>query len=247
MFNVTTALSFSARGVRAADVDGDGRVDVFGNSYQSPGTLVFYKNLGGNPVVFDATTLFTQNAGNFIDVADLDGDGRLDVLASYINGGRAVWVRNEGGTPATWTSNDVSSTTVSGGVYSVRAADVDGDGRMDVVAANSTHPLSSLFNLVWFQNMGGSPVPSWTRYVISASGRGAICVETADMDNDGRVDVLAANYHDNSLVMHVNVGGSPPVWTTRTLIAFMNQPTWVTAADVNNDGCDPYWLWFVGV
>ena len=65
-----------------------------------------------------------------------------------------------------------------GVVYAVRVADVNGDGRPDVVAINPTQ-------LAWFEN------PTWQRHVIvdGATPRDNVTVAAADIDGDGRPEI----------------------------------------------------------
>lgn len=61
--------------------------------------------------------------------------------------------------------------------YAIAVADVDGDGRPDVVAASEDA-------VVWYQN------PSWTRHDVirGRTKRDNVCIQAHDVDGDGRVD-----------------------------------------------------------
>ena len=84
----------------------------------------------------------------------------------------------------TFTAHAIS--TSCDGAYSVYAADVDGDGDMDVLSA------SAEWNdvIAWYENDGSE---SFTKHGISTSDPySAVSVYVADVDGDGDMDVLSA-------------------------------------------------------
>jgi hypothetical protein len=68
------------------------------------------------------------------------------------------------------------------GGYQVVAADVNGDGKPDLIALASNLP-----ELVWFEN------PSWTRHVLAGGFTGLINVAAADLDGDGIPEIAVAS------------------------------------------------------
>jgi len=82
--------------------------------------------------------------------------------------------------PATFAAHEIA-TGLTGG-YQVVAADLNRDGRLDLVALASGLP-----ELVWYEN------PSWTRHVIASGMRGLINVSAADLDGDGIPELAVAS------------------------------------------------------
>jgi len=63
----------------------------------------------------------------------VDGDGDLDVLGAAVDADDITWWENTAGDGTAWTEHIVDGTF--DGAYSVYAADVDGDGDLDVLGA----------------------------------------------------------------------------------------------------------------
>jgi hypothetical protein len=226
-YTISTAADV-ARCVFAVDVDGDGRVDVLSASINDD-KIAWYKNGGGVPVVWTPDTITTAaNGAVSVYAADVDGDGRLDVLSASPIDDKIAWYKNGGGYPVVWTPFTV--TTTADGAHSVYAADVDGDGRVDVLSASWDDD-----KIAWYRNGGGSSVV-WTPYTIAISADGAASVSAADVDGDGRLDVLSASYIDGKIAWYKNGGGSPVTWTSYTISTTANGANSVYAADVDGDG-----------
>ena len=71
--------------------------------------------------------------------ADMDGDGDMDIISASINDDTIAWYENNGAADPSWTAADIA--TSADGARSVFAADMDGDGDMDISASLMIIPL----------------------------------------------------------------------------------------------------------
>ena len=195
------------RTMRAADFDGDGDADLLGTVRQAR-SVVWYENRGSDT---DAVTW----KKHFIDdrsicpahgnPADMDGDGDLDVvmaLGFYYRpdvddphaskkreDNQIVWYENNGSpTEGVWKKHVIGPRFDD--AFEAVAADLDGDGDVDVAATSWRNPG----RVAWFENQG-DPKGSWTRHSLKDNWRSANQVIIADLNGDGRPDIAACAEH----------------------------------------------------
>jgi hypothetical protein len=159
-------------------------------------------------------------------VADLDGDGDMDVLSASEWNNKIAWYENDGGAPPNFTTNTIS--TNADGAISVHAADVDGDGDLDVLSASYNDN-----KVAWYEN-DGNPDPTFAEAVISSSQNGATSVFAIDFDNDGDIDVLSGG--GSKIALHENNGMIPPAFATHNITPHGSDITCVYATDFDSDG-----------
>ena len=122
-------------GIALGDVDGDGWVDVFLG--RTEGCSALYRNLGGwrfEDVTAAAGVGACDRHTSAVALVDLDGDADLDLLLLATTGPNAVFV-NDGRGRFT-ERRDLGLDPVGRGGAGITAADVDGDGWLEVYVAN---------------------------------------------------------------------------------------------------------------
>ncbi|WP_436514593.1 FG-GAP-like repeat-containing protein [Ekhidna sp. To15] len=212
-----------ARGVYAADIDGDGDMDVLSAS-QTDDRITWFENDGNglNPTFTTHDISTTADGAYSVHAVDVDGDGDMDVLSASFFDDRIAWYENDGN--ESFTTHDISTT--ADGAFDIYAADIDGDGDMDVLSASIGDD-----RIAWYENDGNE---SFITHDISTTADGARGVYAADIDGDGDMDVLSASQQDNRIVWYENDGSES--FTTHDISTTAADPTSVYAADIDGDG-----------
>ncbi len=224
--DIATLRSYS---VHAADIDGDGDMDIVAASYNSD-TIAWYENNNGDGSSWTATNIATDKDGaKSVFAADMDGDGDMDIVSASINDDTIAWYENDGAADPSWTTSVIATSAET--PESVFAEDMDGDGDMDIVSASRADNT-----IAWYENNGAAD-PSWAATDISTSAGGANSVHAADMDGDGDMDIVSSEPGHNNISWYENNGATDPSWT-KTVISYFpsSAPQAVFAADMDGDG-----------
>lgn len=231
--NFSTPITISnqldgAFSVVAADIDADGDMDL-AIAYDADG-LYWFENVDGqgdfSGRVIDNTI---ENARSVV-VADMDGDGDLDVVGNGRTPNLLYWVENMDGLGTFGTKHIINNEVPYKNVVYVE--DVDNDGDMDVFVA-----LISDNEVAWYKNLDGLGIFG-PKISISNTLVNAWTVYSADLDNDGDMDVLAtsAETFGGEVVWFENLDGLGSFSTKKTISTEVQSPRSVIAADIDNDG-----------
>ncbi len=144
--------------------------------------LATAQNFGPQRVI---STQPDRQEAEVVYAADLDSDGDLDVMAFFRNDDKIVWYENTDGRGTFGPPKSIA--TEVPGVEAAYAADLDGDGDNDVLAA---YIANDQHRIVWYENTDGHGAFG-PRQVIAIEG--ALSVRAADLDGDGDNDVLGSN------------------------------------------------------
>ena len=131
--------------VYSFDIDADGDSDVVAAAYTS-NSIAWWSNDGGTPVQWTKQTIDASFLGALgVYVKDINNDGHLDVMgtADYIDD--VAWWSNDGNTPIYWSKQVIHGSC--NGAWPIYAADIDGDGDNDIIAA-----ATGSNTIYWYEN-----------------------------------------------------------------------------------------------
>jgi hypothetical protein len=216
--------------VAVADVNGDSKPDLVVGGY-SVGVL-----LGNGDGTFQPAVVYPSR-GYFVSsvvVADVNADGKPDVVvANCAPSGSANCFSGKGLVGVLLGNGDGTFQTAvnypSGGynARSLAVTDVDGDGTLDVVVANECLNASCNFGpgaLGVLLGKGGGTFKSAVSY--STGGDASDSIAVADVNGDGKADVVVANNGSSTLGVLLNISPRTKYATSMALVSGLNPSTY---------------------
>ena len=198
--HVDYGSGWSAQSVISADVNGDHRVDLIVLGGSNSVSVLLGKGDGTFAPLVDYAT---GSQPNSVTSADVNGDGKADlIVVNSWSHSVSVLLGHGDGTFASQVQYAAGSSPIA-----VSSADFNGDGKADLIVASYTSGANFVSVLL---GHGDGTFADHVEYAISGI---PIATTTADVNGDGRADVITANYFGNSVsvLLSINAAGTGAV------------------------------------
>lgn len=210
--------------VFAADLTGNGLVDILSAS-GSDNLIGWFENLGDGE--FGTRNSLSPSAQQLHEAiaADFDNDGAIDVVASNKKGGLQLY-RNLGGAEFL----KPVALDVDDGPRNISAVDLDGDGDLDILTHSST---DEGYFIVWYENFGELNFSE--SQIIAENAGNAWAIDTGDLDGDGDLDIVFADFSIDRVAQIENLGNGN--FGEEEVITYsVNETSSLVLVDINQDG-----------
>ncbi|MEX2232713.1 MAG: FG-GAP-like repeat-containing protein [Cyclobacteriaceae bacterium] len=182
----TLTREFVSEGVAVGDINHDGRTDVLSGAYwyEAP-EWKRHEIFAGK--AYDPAKEYSDSFLNFS--MDINQDEWVDLIVIDYPGKLAHWYENPKNEEGHWKKHLIHK-TVEVGNESPALLDVDGDGRMDILCADSKEK-----QMVWLQAPKSPSETGWKKFAVSeknvpGTDRFSHGLGYGDVNNDGRKDVI---------------------------------------------------------
>jgi hypothetical protein len=222
--SVTSGIDGPFHAVGAADVNRDGKPDLV--ALRAGRIHLWLGDGDGGWSLGDAPS--SDGAHRALLVEDFNHDARVDIVAGDENGTK-VWLGEAG--PG-WSA--VPATPIhDSAILDLAGADLNGDGRPDIVAATDGDGIK-----VWISDVPDVVIQGWTEASSGLMDGGKWAdVDFGDVDSDGDLDLLVTSYQNQDEGIKVYLGNGAGSWTESSS-GLPTTDSWSGAKfwDFNHDG-----------
>lgn len=213
--------------LKLSDLDGDNKPDLVLISIVDNNLTVFKNNSTKGNIEFNTPITFSGTAFYRLATGDVDGDGKTDIVASDINGSKAVVLRN------TTTLNAISfdaqvELAATSSPTGISLADMDGDGKPDIAISLVNHSVSIFKNVCTPGNIAFAPKVDYVDGSFGSSHFQSI----GDINGDGKNDVASISQTQHLITIHKNAAIAAPFIESFTpSIGIAGNPVTITGAN----------------
>ena len=231
------------RGIDVDDVDRDGKMDIAvaggsGNVVSILRNTSTQGTIGSNS--FAASVDFTSDASpSDVAIGDIDGDDEPDLIVSNENANTITTFRNTN-TPGTISFAAKVSFTTGANPTNLGMGDIDGDGKLDIAAANRNITANSISVFRNTSTPGTIDGTTFAAKVDFSSGVTPFEVVLGDVDGDGKMDMLSTNLGPDDMSLFRNTATSGTIDANTFALAFKvttgTDPYGAVIGDIDGDG-----------
>ncbi|MFX0198877.1 MAG: FG-GAP repeat domain-containing protein [Candidatus Hodarchaeota archaeon] len=226
-----------------ADINGDGRQDLFVAGDCKSNDIVWYES-PENPTDISAWTkhVVYQNDSHrtyHIETGYVDADSHVDIVFTSKTDNSIGWLQNNA-SPLNWTMTWIDKDCIR--CFNAKVADIDKDGRNDVIASEDNSSNGGTLHLYRFSDDPGR-TRNWMDFHLAQfqPGEGVSVFEIVDIDRDGDLDIVAANHQGSIYILRNPYANSVlNKWDTYKITARQpgntNNFREIDVGDVDGDG-----------
>lgn len=228
--SLTSAGGEGSFAVIAADLDGDGRLDLV-VSQSDAGSVASFRNRGAGRM---------ESAGRWpvgrvprgLAAADFDGDGRLDVAVANASSHDITVLRGRGD----GTLVPIDSPSKAGWApFQLLAEDLDGDPHVDLIVVDESN-WSDASRRGTVSLLRGNGDGTFRRTATLTAGIHPAYAVLVDLDRDGRQDLIVANWNAASLSVFRRTGPGSFAEATEVPVPDAAPTYGMAVADFDTDG-----------
>lgn len=223
------------------DLDNDGDLDVVAatgiDGSATVDNVFWYENDGQSTPTFTRLTLgMVLGSAYAVDVADLDGDSDLDVVitdngttgSAGLGYESVMWFENDGASNPSFAKNTVDNGFRK--AEAIKIGDLDGDGDLDIVVGSNDQD-----DIAWYENNGAAN-PTFSKNFADENALGVGQIELADINDDGHLDIVFADFVSDYVAWLKNDGAANPTFSEIQIESNYDNASVVTVADIDLDG-----------
>ncbi|MFC1706705.1 FG-GAP-like repeat-containing protein [Planctomycetota bacterium] len=229
--SATVSVGAIPSALALGDLNADGALDVAAVSTESSNVSVLFQSPQNRGQLALDTSYAVDSEPRAIAAADLNRDGRLDLVTGSLSTGRVSVLLQRSdllGAFVAAVHYDAGTST-----FAVAAGDIDRDGKVDLVAGTENAGGDGTVVLL-LQNLAapGSFLPGVVLHAMPAAVEG---VAVRDFDRDGVLDIAAVDALGNVDVLVLDVSTGVSILKVSTATAG-STPRGIAAFDLNDDG-----------
>ncbi|MDN4163979.1 FG-GAP-like repeat-containing protein [Cytophagales bacterium LB-30] len=227
--------------VKLRDLDGDGKPDLLVSNSNNNGRMYIFQNTSSvNSPSFNTTPItltitgLSQNTSSGLDVADLNNDGRPEIIVSPFVERNIAFFENES-IPGQISFKANQLITTSGSVDNLRIADINDDGKKDLIFTQVANNVVSVMRNLTNEGEAVSFVD--TPFNAGAAGNPS-GLEIGDVNGDGKIDLVVSKLSSTTLNVFINntTKGSNTISFESKNLTISNFSWNVNVGDLDADG-----------
>ncbi|ELR70631.1 hypothetical protein C900_03612 [Fulvivirga imtechensis AK7] len=232
MLTLPMATDVQSRRVTHGDLNGDGKPEIIVTN-SAAGQVIIFENTSTATISFNMTPIVLNIAGasstTGLDVQDVDGDGRLDIIVCQFFGNDVFVLRNTGTGSIAFAQAEVLS--LSGkSLLNLTTGDFNGNGKLDIAVIGNA--ADQVFIFPNNSDPGNINFAAPQPFTVNDGPWG---ISTGDVDGDGSLDIVTTSVNQNLVAVLQNTSSGGSLAFTKHNIDIGNRSRNVWVNDLDGD------------